>query len=789
MSNLTFKCCLLTAAGLTALSAAVPAIAQEDPSGVAGVADQIVIVGEATSYNNSVVTEGMFEQQTPITSPLALIDNLPGVSVQEGDTFGFDDWSTTISIRGFNSSLDRQEIGITIDGMPNGGSNYGGGSKANRYIDNQNIGGIAVSQGTADIASRSNDALGGTLDFMTDNPLNERRGRFSFSKGQFDAERYYGRFDTGLILNDTTKAWISLSHTEASDWHAQSAQNRRDHIAAKFESDFGMFDLTGYFAYDDAHEDNYQRLFSQADFDSNPDWDRLTSEWTGLPGVDQLYRRGWSTLRENLFTYVKADAELFEGLNVSGGVYFHKNYGRGDWVPGSIANVTDDGAGNPESELTSTSPVLGGSNNGSFSYVDGNGVVVAPLAGCTTVVGVAWARQLAPSCYPVGSRPVGSYRHTHYEKDRLGFIADFDYTADFGGFINTLRGGVWYEDGTRDEHRDWHRVTDSSSSAEFDATPYWIQYDRSYPQSTFKWYLEDTVEVGPIAATFGLKQFVNDVDREDHFTGIDQDNDTQTSDVLLSGGLVYEAPIEGLSLFAGYAENYKALSDQLLERDGVVFDELDAETSRNIDAGVRFANDFMQASITYYDIQFDNRVILLSSQTVDGVDFFTELEGSAINAGGVESRGIEAAASFSLTEELTFYTAYTYNDSTLTGTGNAALDAANSINSGNRVPSTAENLFVASLDWASGPYRAGVSSKYTGARFADRANSWQIEDYWLTDLYVGVSGDAISDSLRGLDASIVVNNVTDEDYLGGISGGGAWIGAPRTVVFTLTADF
>jgi hypothetical protein len=34
-----------------------------------------------------------------------------------------------------------------------------------------------------------------------------------------------------------------------------------------------------------------------------------------------------------------------------------------------------------------------------------------------------------------------------------------------------------------------------------------------------------------------------------------------------------------------------------------------------------------------------------------------------------------------------------------------------------------------------------------------------------------------------------VNNLFDGDWLGGISGGGAWISAPRTVVFTVTADF
>ena len=42
--------------------------------------------------------------------------------------------------------------------------------------------------------------------------------------------------------------------------------------------------------------------------------------------------------------------------------------------------------------------------------------------------------------------------------------------------------------------------------------------------------------------------------------------------------------------------------------------------------------------------------------------------------------------------------------------------------------------------------------------------------------------------MRGLEFNLVLNNITDESYLGGISGGGAWIGAPRTVALSVTMD-
>jgi hypothetical protein len=143
----------------------MPSFAEQD-----AVLDEIVVISKKKIFANQSTTESMKHQQSPITSVLSTINTLPGVNITEGDTFGFDDWSTTINLRGFQNSLSDQQVGITIDGFPNGESNYGGGSKANRFIDSSNHQGVDVSQGTADIGSRSLEALGGTLNFTTRDP-------------------------------------------------------------------------------------------------------------------------------------------------------------------------------------------------------------------------------------------------------------------------------------------------------------------------------------------------------------------------------------------------------------------------------------------------------------------------------------------------------------------------------------------------------------------------------------------------------------------------------------------
>ncbi len=201
---------------LAVLAATASQVMAQDASNTANSLEEVFVYSKATAYANNQVTESMINQISTVTSVNALIDNLPGVSVQEGDAFGFDDWSTAISVRGFQTNLAEQQVGSTIDGLPNGNSNYGGGAKANRYIDTANIGTVEVSQGTADIASRSLEALGGTIDYRTSNPELEERVRVQYVAGQYDAQRFYGRYDSGLI-GDATSFWISASHQEATD--------------------------------------------------------------------------------------------------------------------------------------------------------------------------------------------------------------------------------------------------------------------------------------------------------------------------------------------------------------------------------------------------------------------------------------------------------------------------------------------------------------------------------------------------------------------------------------------
>ena len=749
-----------------------------------------VVAEEPRTFASNVVAEPMIRQQSSITSVTSVVDNLPGVSIQEGDGYGFDDWSSNVVVRGFQVTLSEAQIGTTIDGFPNGTSDYFSGAKANRFLDPVNLGGVEVSQGTADIASRSVEALGGTFNYLTDDPAPERAWTAAFTTGEHDGKRFLFRIDTGRLRGPETRAWIAAVRQEATDWVEGSARNEREHLAAKLVSSRGRLDLTGYLSWDSIHEDDYQRLYSDADFRANPRWDRLVGDWPGFPYLNQFYRPGWQTRRNNTLAYVKAEWSFDGAASLSAGAYYHRNRGWGGWLPPYIVDVVDD-RGEPESELAGLAPVRGGEQLGLIRFVDRQGAAVGPEPGCRSSLIFNYygpgGPEVDPACHP-GGVAVQSYRHSHYGKDRFGLTLDEEWFAALGPAGSQLRGGLWYEASRRDLGRDWHQMLDPSVGFQWREQAYWHQYEWDFPQSLLKWYVEETLYAGPLALSGGVKQFLVQVSREDQFgagPALEVDSD---SSLLLSGGVTYETPLQGLDLFAGYAENFKAINSTLLEAPGRSLDQLEPETAANVDMGLQYSGRRVALGATGYLIDFQNRIFYLGPQTPTGPDYLLPGGGAYFNAGGIRTRGVELSATVQMPRRITFYTAHSLNDSEYIGSGDPLVDESQNIVAGADVAGVPDRLWVVSLD-RSGPLRAGLSAKYTSRRRVSLTADWYADAYWLADAYVGFSGEALSDRLRSLDLSMVANNLLDEAYLSAITENAAWLGAPRTVSMTATVSF
>ena len=749
-----------------------------------------VVAEEPRTFARNLVSQPMIRQQSNITAVTSVVDNLPGVSVQEGDAYGFDDWSSNVAMRGFQVTINDVQIGTTIDGFPNGTSDYWSGAKANRFLDPMNLGGVEVSQGTADIGSRSVEALGGTFNYLTDDPAEERAYTASMTLGQNQGQRFFMRVDTGPIFGGNTRAWFAATRQEATDWMEGSALNSREHVAMKLVSSHGRVDLTSYVSYDNIHEDVYQRLYSESNFRDNPHWDRLIGDWPGVPYLNQFYRRGWQTRRSNTFGYLKADWSFGEELSLSLAGYFHRNRGRGDWLPPYIVDLTDDGGG-AESELFGGTTVRGGSQRGLIRFVGPDGAAVGPVPGCTSSFLFNYygpgGPEVDPACHP-GATAVQSYRHSHYAKDRVGVTLDEEWLTTIGNAGSKLRAGIWYEDSKRGLGRDWHQILDPVINFQWNATPYWHQYEWDFPQSIMMLYAEETLYVGRFTLTGGAKRYLVDVEREDLFH-VDPDLTVDSdSSVLFSGGVTYETPVEGLDLFAGYAENFRAIGSTLLEVPGRSLDALEPETASNIDVGLQYSAERLALSATGYVIDFDNRIFYLGPQTPAGPNYLIPGGGAYFNAGGIETDGVELSATVQMPRQLSLYTAYTLNNSEYVGSGDPLVDANQNIMPGTDVTGVPDRLFVISLDRA-GPLNAGISAKYTSPRRVSLVADWTTDEYWMVDAYLTFSGEVLSELLRSTEFSLVANNLLDEAYLSAITENAAWLGASRSVSMTVTFSF
>ncbi|MBL4909791.1 MAG: TonB-dependent receptor [Alteromonadaceae bacterium] len=731
--------------------------------------EEVTVIAKKSSLANNVVSPAMLDQQISASSVLSVMDNLPGISINEGDAFGGDDWSTSITMRGFSIDGTQQQLGMTVDGIPNGGSNYGGGAKANRYLDSENMSTVEVTQGTSDLSSASLEALGGTFNFVSSDPTEEKGTTFAITNGDHNAKRYFVRQNFGQFLGNTT-AYASYSSTKNNRWIGTGSNGGADrqHAAFKFISDLGKLQLTGRLSYDDVAEDNYNSVTLEQ-FKQTPDWDQLTWNWTGIPHFDQMFAEGWSTLRKNTLGYLKFSYDISATSSFNITPYIHKNTGRGDWIPPYLVNV--DGGNVVNQGRT----INGGAFASRYGFTNQQGEQLSPNAGCTDSLSWPWESGpgLNPACYGSSAVPVMSYRHTHYKKDRTGVLSD--YSLSIG--IHDLKFGLWLENNVRKESRDWHKVIDARVYQTFDNTPYWVQYSNKFTTNTAKWFAQDTMTLGKLTVNAGVQKYLVDIEKYDVFAKAVTGKVNSDSKVLFSLGGLYLLS-DTVELFSGYSENFSAIKDGVLERESSSLTNIKPETAKNIDLGIRYNDQDLSLSATVYDIKFNDRITFIAPGSGSaGIDYTIGTNGSYLNVGGIKSTGVELSASYHVNNHWDIYSSYTNNNSTYVGN-------APGYTAGDKVIDSVDNMFVLSTEYFSGNLRFGTSAKYTSAR-------GDAPQYTVVDANIGYTVNTNGLIFKSVDLAFVVNNLLDERYLSTGTGTGTtfFIGASRTAAFTLTANF
>lgn len=285
-----------------------------------------------------------------------------------------------------------------------------------------------------------------------------------------------------------------------------------------------------------------------------------------------------------------------------------------------------------------------------------------------------------------------------------------------------------------------------------------------------------------LSITAGLRAERYAQERRDRRRSAEQGNraDTSNTELLPGLGVTYQFT----PALQAYASAYKAFSPALNgdALNGLDDQQLDAERSVNIEAGLRGRNGRLRYEIAAFRMDFENQIIPANSNS----QFQVTNGGETLHQGIEAGLGIELGAGFALQANATYIADAEFNGSRF------ARDGSLTTPDGNRIPYTHEWVANLTLEYAIGSLRSALSLHHTGAQYTDVDNTGAIAES-LTGFFTGRI-----DSYTLLDLSVVydlnsqwsfggtIKNLTDEHYIASLRQG-IYVGPERS--FDVAARF
>jgi iron complex outermembrane receptor protein len=760
---------LLSAAiGALSLAAGQAYAADAAAAGAAATADveEVVVFGRGEARQVQTLKARDLEAIAPGTSAVKAIEKLPGVNFQSADAFGSYEWSTRITIRGFNQN----QLGFTLDGVPLGDMSYGNfnGLHISRAIASEDVGQVQLAQGAGSLETASTSNLGGTLKFFSRDPSREFGVYVAGTYGSSNTWRGFVRLESGELATGG-RGYLSYAEQQADKWKGQGQQNQRQ-IDFKFVQPIGPATVTAFYDWSQRRENDYQDLSLEMAGRLGLNWDNITGQWAKAVSIADIYQANpagdcttnvypspikcvddayydAAGLRDDKLWAVSVASPLGEMLKVNATVYGHTNKGQGVWF----------------------TPYVPSPNNG--------------VAGATT-----------------DNAPI-AVRTTEYNIDRTGVIAGA--TAELGA--HTIRFGGWYENNDFNQARRFYalnRAAPNRNSLEFMTGPFRTQWAYAFNTKTAQGYVEDLWTINEaLKVNFGFKALRVENKAQTTF-GAPVINGTITSEdgFLPQVGVTYKLD-ENNEFFADYTENMRAfgsahtgLSPFATTQAGfdATVGKLKPEASKTGEAGWRFRTSSIQGVAAVYYVKFDNRQIGTSA----GAGIIGNPTILA-NAGSVTSKGFETAATWTITPAWSLFGSYAYNDSTYDNDIRDASGAVTKQIAGKTTVDTPKHLLNAQVAFSQDGWYANLSAHYTSKRFFTYTNDQSVPATTTVDLSAGYRLPDVG-LTKGLEVQVNVTNLLDKKYISTIgSNGFGYSGdnqtllaaAPRQVFVTVRKQF
>ncbi|QQX92378.1 TonB-dependent receptor [Gluconobacter sphaericus] len=731
--------------------------------------ESIVVLGSGASRETQTLSHLALQEVAPGTSPLKTLSKLPGVMFTSSDPLGAYEWSQQIIIRGF----DQSRLGFTMDGIPLGNLAYGNdnGLSIGRALQTENNGPATLAQGAGSVGVAASNDLGGALEFTSIDPTTKYGVDVAGTVGSYGTWRTFARVNSGTLPGGG-RLYVSYDYQDANKWKGDGIQQQQQ-ANAKFIQPLGeKVKLTLFGDYSQRAENDYQDLSLSMIRTKGYDVDNITNNYSlakqiakayqngtpfpkGIANQDQSYYNS-AGLRQDVLAYGRLDFDLTSRLKASTTVYGHTNTGEGIYA----------------TPYTPTPEALGGS----------------PL----------------------------SVRTTEYDIHREGFIGSLTYKIAH----HTIEGGFWFENNDFEQARRFYPLNESgytgSSVHWFRNNAFETQWQSAFNTKTYQFHLQDTWQITPaLKLNYGFKSLVVDAHArqlEGNIMGAPLTNTFAGGAITSANGFL---PQLGANyrlnrhneLFADFARNMAAFDNSTTGATSpfamtsaayaATKNTLRPEMSYSEEIGYRYHDHRIQASLTGYYIEFENRLASISP-----VSSGTNVQGYASilsNVGGVTARGIDAAFNYHFTDNWSIYASYAYNQSTYDD--NLTTGGVTYATKGKSVVAMPRNLANVQLSYDDGSIWGNVGMQYQGRRTYTYTNDQWIKPNDIFNLNVGYRFHSHNWVLHGLDAQINVTNLFDKRYVATVGSTGFAVsdpsgslqtlqaGAPRMVFFTLRKHF
>ncbi|WP_430446144.1 TonB-dependent receptor [Sphingorhabdus contaminans] len=709
----TFISILLANAALIAS----PAMAQQAnlPADTEATDDEIVVFGQGETRQVQEISSKELLILAPGTSPLKAIEKLPSVNFQSADPFGTYEWSSRVSIRGFNQN----QLGYTLDGIPLGDSTYGNnnGLHIGRAIISENIGVTRVSQGSGSIGTQATNNLGGTLEFFSADPSDGFGVDANLTYGSENTVRGFGRVNFGEA--DGIRGFISGVYHNAEKWKGGGDQ-RNWQINAKAIIPVGVAEFDAYFSYSDRAEQDYQDLslemIARLGYDHDnyfPDYAKAIRAAQGIfaapiNNLDDSYYDA-SGLRKDTLASYGLSAPLGDGVTFKIKAYYHDNTGQGTW-------------GTP--------------------YVP------------------------SPNGVPM------SIRTTEYDVQRGGVFSSLN--AQVGDHEITV--GGWYEHNDFTQARRFYAyeslTTPGRDHTKFQRNPFFTQWLFDFNTDTLQYYVQDKISLGDLTINLGWKGFQVNNEADPRVQGALAAGKIKSRDWFQPhAGVAYKLT-DKAEIFGGFTQVTRAFvssatSDPFSTTqagfNALIARGLKPEESDTYELGARYNDSVFNGVIGVYYVNFRNR--LLGVQTGAGI-----VGNPAIlqNVGSVRSIGFEAAGDLRLGGGLTLFASYSYTDASYRD--NVITPTAIIPTKGKDVVDTPKHLLRGEIAYDSDSFFGRIGANYMSKRYFNYLNDRSVSSRVLVDATIGYRFDM---GMRSpIELQLNATNLLDKKYVSTIGSNG-----------------